>query len=57
MKAVTHNLVCNDVEDQEIEKQVKKSKLLGDNGYFGSYSHFGIHLEMLSVSSLLCRTL
>ncbi|KAK6637176.1 hypothetical protein RUM44_007590 [Polyplax serrata] len=48
MKAVTHNLVCNDVEDQEIEKQVKKSKLLGDNGYFGSYSHFGIHLEMLS---------
>lgn len=54
MKAVTHNLLCSESqEDQILEKNAIKIKSLGDDGYFGSYSHFGIHLEMLSVRNIL----
>ncbi|EEB10725.1 protein arginine N-methyltransferase, putative [Pediculus humanus corporis] len=48
MKAVTQNLVSESSESEALNREKMKIKLVDDNGYFSSYSHFGIHLEMLS---------
>lgn len=50
MKAVTQKLVCSDANDKDLEKNVSKMNISDDDGYFSTYSHFGIHHEMLSVS-------
>ena len=49
MKEVTQNLVSESSESEALNREKMKIKLVDDNGYFSSYSHFGIHLEMLSV--------
>lgn len=52
MKTVAAKIVCGDVtaEENELDRKISIMKLTDDNGYFRTYSHFGIHHEMLSVS-------
>lgn len=55
MRALTQELVegNNSHSDKPVERKVACLSLSEDQSYFDSYAHFGIHLEMLSVSCLL----
>lgn len=48
MRRITRSLVENS-STSDSEKCVASVKLENDQGYFNTYSHFGIHHEMLSV--------
>lgn len=51
MKQVTRTLVVEGVEVQSLSTETVAITESGD--YFNSYSHFGIHHEMLNVSDLI----
>lgn len=51
MKQVTRTLVVEGVEVQSLSNETVAITESGD--YFNSYSHFGIHHEMLNVSDLI----
>jgi len=41
-------------QSNEIETKLDSKKdILQDNGYFETYAHYGIHHDMLSVSTLI----
>ena len=44
------NVVSKEVQRPNPENGVGSVPLIDDEGYFSSYSHFGIHHSMLSVS-------
>lgn len=54
MKRITKNLIDNSKAGDAPENCVASIRLENDQGYFSTYSHFGIHHEMLSVSIEYC---
>lgn len=50
MRELTKSLVDDDGNVTAIDVTVGSRPLNCDNSYFGSYSHYGIHHEMLNVS-------
>lgn len=56
MKKITKNLIDNTKSGDTITPNcVSSIGLENDQGYFNSYSHFGIHHEMLSVNIFLIK--
>lgn len=54
MRKITYSLVENSATLADSEKCVASVHLENDQGYFNTYSHFGIHHEMLSVYYRYC---
>lgn len=48
MKKITKNLIDNTKSGDAPQNCVASIRLENDQGYFSTYSHFGIHHEMLS---------
>lgn len=53
MKNIVHNILQDDVNDIDTAESYSRKH---NNSYFDSYSHPGIHYDMLAVSKLLKNT-
>lgn len=53
MKNIVHNILQDDVNDMDNANSYSRKH---DNSYFDSYSHPGIHYDMLAVSRSLKNT-